>query len=458
MGRARAPKRGPVARLLQACHKGSGKHQAIRAAIRTMAARNEARTARGEGREGRRRRAFRPRPSGSIAAIAISHWWRRAALVASVVAAWVAGGGERAAEAYPQWQLAAGAIRCSQCHYAPAGGGLLTSYGRDAAGELATFGGNGAFLHGVPLPPRVAFGGDFRGALVAEEVQDPRGTTVAAFPMQADLIARVALPAGFSILATGGLRGRVRDPDDPFPNDSLHPVSTSLLVSREHWAMWQPETLGPYVRAGRFFAPFGLRMAEHILYVRRDLGFNQLQETYNVSGGWIYDRWELHLSLFAPDFVRHMGSEESGASVYGEVRVLDDRLSAAGQMRLASGPGATRFIFGAIGKFYLEPLRTLLFAEANGVQWFFDGATAQNRLQAVGAAGVSVTAVPGGLFTLLGERNQVDTALDDGWTAATLLLSWFPYAHCEAAVLGRLQMPTGGPTAKTFLFQLHYFL
>ena len=39
--------------------------------------------------------------------------------------------------------------------------------------------------------------------------------------------------------------------------------------------MWRPAALGPYVRAGRFFAPFGLRLAEHYAYVRRDTGYNR---------------------------------------------------------------------------------------------------------------------------------------------------------------------------------------
>src|SRR4029453_2911043 len=76
---------------------------------------------------------------------------------------------EGRAQAYPMWQLSTGAARCNQCHYAPGGGGLLTSYGRDAVGEdLSTFGGDGAFLHGaVTLPGWLAIGGDLRGAFVA---------------------------------------------------------------------------------------------------------------------------------------------------------------------------------------------------------------------------------------------------------------------------------------------------
>ena len=33
------------------------------------------------------------------------------------------------ASAYPQFQFSSGTNRCSQCHYSPAGGGLLTSWG-----------------------------------------------------------------------------------------------------------------------------------------------------------------------------------------------------------------------------------------------------------------------------------------------------------------------------------------
>src|SRR5215831_17223636 len=216
---------------------------------------------------------------------------------------------EPEAQAYPQWQFSSGAVRCNQCHYAPAGGGLLNAYGRDAVGEeLSTFGGNGAFLHGtLPLPSPVAIGGDLRGGFVDNGVQDPNGPTVAVFPMQADLSVRIAFPAGFSAVGIGGFRGQVRDPNVLIPDSDYQPISSSRFISREHYLKWQPEALGFYVRAGRFFAPFGLRLAEHLLYVRRDLGFDELQETYNVSGGWVYDDWELHLSLFAPDFVRHEG-------------------------------------------------------------------------------------------------------------------------------------------------------
>lgn len=368
-------------------------------------------------------------------------------------------GGETAAHAYPQWQLSTDATHCNQCHYAPAGGGLLNSYGRDAAGEqLSTFGGNGAFLHGAAeLPSWLALGGDFRGAFVANDVQDPGGATVAVFPMQADLRARVAFGAGFSFTASGGLRGQVRDPSLLVPEQNYQPVSTSEFLSREHYVTWQPETLGPYIRAGRFYAPFGLRFAEHILYVNRDLGFDETEETYNVSGGFVYEKAELHLTLFGPDVVRHIGSQEKGFAGYLETRP-NDRLALAGQMRLAIQPGETRFIFGVVAKAYAAPLRTLFLFELDGVQQIFNDAASTSRQQAVGTVGFAVLPVPSVILTILGERNQQDLQVNDSWTAGTALLNWFPYAHVELQLMGRLQFPSGGVAASTVFFQAHYYL
>jgi len=379
-------------------------------------------------------------------------------LLAAALTAWSIG--ERPARAYPQWQLSTGAARCNQCHFAPSGGGLINSYGRDAVGEqLSTFGGNGAFLHGaMTLPAWLALGGDLRGAFVANDVQDPGGAQVAVFPMQADVSARIALPAGFSVEAVGGLRGQVRSEDQLVPLQNYQPVSTSQLVSREHYVMWEPEAIGPYVRVGRFFAPYGLRMAEHILYINRDLGFDELEETYNVSAGVIYPTAELHLTLFAPDFVRHIGSDEKGLAAYMETRLREDTVALGFQSRLAVDPGITKLMTGALGKVYLEQLRTLFVGEVDVVNKVFTDIGDPVRTQIVGAAGFTVFPLPGLMATLLGERNQIDVSFPDAWTAATLLVNWFPYAHFEAQLMGRLQFPTGGEAAKTLFFQVHYFL
>lgn len=365
------------------------------------------------------------------------------------------------ARAYPQWQFTAGATRCSQCHYSPGGGGLITSYGRDADGdELSTFQGDGALLHGALTPPSwLALGGDFRGASVANAVQDPAGPTYAAFPMQADLDARLSFGGGVSLAVTGGFRGQARQPDNPVPMQNYQPIESSRLISREHYVMWQPEVLGPYVRAGRFFAPFGLRFAEHVTYIRRDLGFNLLQESYNLSGGFVAEHSEFHVTAFAPDFVRHIGSQEKGFAAIYEHHILDDRGAVAAQSKVAFAPGVTRLIFGAVGKLFIERARLLLLGEVNAVQLVFDAAALGARDQVIAATGFAFLPTRGVMMTVLGELNQTDIAVrDSALRAGTLLLNWFPYPHMEMQLMGRLQSPSGGDTAKTLLAQLHYFL
>jgi hypothetical protein len=370
-------------------------------------------------------------------------------------------GAEATAYAYPQWQLASGSARCNECHYAPAGGGLLTGYGRDAIGsELSTFSGDGNLLHGRVTPPRwLAVGGNFRGAFVANGVQDPGGPATALFPMQADVHARVALPQGISVSGTIGLRGQARSSDAPVPPQDPQPAMASRLISREHYVMWQPQTVGPYVRLGRFYAPFGLRFPEHILYVRRDLGFDLLRESYNLSGGWTLPSWELHLTAFAPDFIRRIGSDEKGFAASFERRLLDDRLALGAQARVADAAGVTRYIWGGVAKFYFEPLRTLALAEVDTVHLSFDAATVGARTQVVAVGGLATFPVRGVILTALAERNQMDVRVAGAaWTAATLLANWFPYPHVELQVIGRLQFPAGAPAAKTLFMQLHYFL
>jgi hypothetical protein len=380
-------------------------------------------------------------------------------LLAASVAAMALMGASSQAQAYPQWQFTSGTTRCNQCHFNPAGGGLLRGYGRDAAGEdLATFDGNGGLLHGaVELPDWIAIGGDFRLALAAQDVGGPVAAEPKLFPMQADVYTRVAIGESFSLNLTGGLRGQIRKNGDTLAPGSYPAGNSTPIVSREHFVMWQPSAQGWYARAGRFFAPFGLRFAEHIMYVRRDLGFNLLQESYNLSGGYIANEWELHLTAFGPDFVQKLGARESGASAYYERRLFEETASIAAQAKFATVDGASRMIGGVVGRYFLAPAKLMFLGEANVVNQQFDGPAAQNQL--VGTAGLTFLPWNSLMFTAMGERLQSSIAVKDSATnAATALINWFPYPHVEIQWVGRLQMPTAQDTAKTVLLQVHYYL
>src|SRR5947208_16898317 len=104
-------------------------------------------------------------------------------LVLFAVAGWLFLLGGRAF-AYPQFQFSSGTTRCSQCHYDPAGGGLITSWGRDESGDTISLGGNGSFAHGAWTPPSwLALGADVRLAGLYNNSGGPPGAELAAFPM-----------------------------------------------------------------------------------------------------------------------------------------------------------------------------------------------------------------------------------------------------------------------------------
>jgi hypothetical protein len=363
-----------------------------------------------------------------------------------------------AAQAYPQWQFSSGTTRCSQCHYSPAGGGLLTNYGRDAIGEdLSTWEGDGSFLHGATeLPDWLKLGLDWRMAFLANDDGGPDQPKSALFPMQLDAQLRLEFDA-FSFNAIGGFRAQARKTSGQIPENNFQPGNENRLVSREHFVSWQPSTRGAYVRAGRFFAPFGLRMAEHMVYVRRDLGFNNLQESYNLSGGYLENEWEAHVTVFAPDYVQNTGTQEMGAAAYYERRLLDETAGVAAQVKYAKGNGGGRAIAGLVGKIFIEPAHLLILGEGNIVHQMPDGTDAAQQF--AGLFGASFLPVRGIMLTAFGERYASDLLNSNAAVnAGTGLLSWFPYPHFEVQLVGRMQAAATGDPIKTFLAQFHYFL
>jgi hypothetical protein len=383
---------------------------------------------------------------------------RLLARLAPVAALLVCAALPRSAAAYPQWQFSSGTSRCNQCHFAPAGTGLITNYARDASGdELSTFKGDGGFLHGATeLPDWLALGVDLRGAIVRYYAGDPQGAATAIFPMQADLYARAAFLENFSIALTGGYRGQARSDFGPIGDDNALPTSESRLISREHYLMWRLGALGPYVRVGRFFAPYGLRLVEHTAYIMRDVGDNLLQEGYGVSAGMVENEWELHVTAFGPDFLRQFGTKEKGAAALYEHRFAD-AYALAIQGRLGITDDAKRYGGGFYAKAYLAPGKTLFMAEADIFHW--QGKTGSGANQLVGYFGPTMFPVKGLWLSIYGEVNQTDIRTKG--TATTALdgqINWFPYPHFEFVVLGRLQTPDSQDSAKTLMLQIHYYL
>jgi hypothetical protein len=372
--------------------------------------------------------------------------------------------GARDAAAYPQFQFSSGTNRCSQCHYSPSGGGLLTSWGRDESADTISMGGDGAFLHGlVSTPSWLGIGGDFRFALLDNDVGSPQGAELAAFPMQADVYGRAAIGESWSLNATIGVRGIVR-PNDGSIGGRLDGAAGDIM-SREHYLMWRPSATGPYARVGRFFAPFGLRFVEHVYYVRRYTGYDLYEETYNASAGYVSDDWEAHATLFAPppkntiELLAGTGYAEYGFAGYGELRLA--KMSAlAVQTRLGFGDLESRMTGGLVGKLWVEKAKILFLGEGDLIRFT---AASHGQNQFVSFVGADFYPVRGLMAGVAYERYQEDLSVaKTGRNAYDVQLNFFPWAHCEAVLLGRYQLTGSGAidggTASLLMLQLHYYL
>jgi hypothetical protein len=342
---------------------------------------------------------------------------------------------------------------------------LISSWGRDEAGDTISLGGDGSFLHGLWAPPSwLALGLDVRLAGLRNDVGGAESPEVAFFPMQADVYARVASDA-YSLNVTVGARGVVRPGDASMSGRS--PDLLSRMMSREHYLMWRPSATGAYVRVGRFAAPYGLRFVEHIYYVRRYTGYNLYEETYNLSGGYVTDEWEVHATAFthvpnsAPDFFGAAGPAENGGVVYGERRF--NRMAAVAlQTRIGIAGEEARYQGGAVGKLWIDKAHLLFLGEADVIRLQLTGAGA-GQTQLVSYLGATYF-IRGFMFGLAYERFQEDLSVaNTGRNAYDVEVNLFPRAHFEVGLLGRYQGYTApGSTdpqrASLLMLQLHYYL
>jgi hypothetical protein len=340
------------------------------------------------------------------------------------------------ASAYPIFQFSSGSDRCSDCHFSPVGGGLPNAFGRSELTDTIAWKGDGNFLHGAWTPPDVfAIGGDFRFAgLASDQGMDDRELT--AFPMQADLHARVE--AGpIAIAGTVGLNGAVRErPDKPTIGD--------YVVSREHYVMYQDGA--PYVRAGRFFPMLGVRTADHTALERRALDMYLLEEPYALGAGTSGDNYELHASLFVANPFG-AGPQPSGVTAYYERFI--GKASLAGQARYAKTDDDARYLGGAVAKKWLPSAKVLLQGEVD-VQLQRVPAADTSQLQLLAYAGI--TRVMRGLAI---------GAVAQYWNrraSTELNVQLFPLAHFELHLLGRLAFGELGSPDSLALLQVHYFL
>ena len=183
--------------------------------------------------------------------------------------------------------------RCTACHYAPSGGGLLTPYGRSLAREeSATCGARGAAGAAPTAGPRSEESFLF-GALGSDS---PLQLGLDIRPSHLDLNVPGRAVADRNFLMNLDLQAAwQRARWTAYGSVGRKPTGGGELVSYEHWVAYQvSDALS--VRGGRFLPAYGVRFADHTSFTREGLSLAQDDQVYGVEVGVSTDRSLLQVS------------------------------------------------------------------------------------------------------------------------------------------------------------------
>ncbi len=120
-------------------------------------------------------------------------------------------------------------------------------------------------------------------------------------------------------------------------------------ISRRHYLKYNPsEELS--LRLGKFMTNFGINVAEHIYSIKRQLGLDQNNESYNLELSYIGEFWNFFVSYIGgrPD---ELGlKRESGFSAQVAYNFLETNKIMLSSL-VASNESYSRQLFGVAGNF-----------------------------------------------------------------------------------------------------------
>jgi hypothetical protein len=236
--------------------------------------------------------------------------------------------------AYP-WMLRHGFAQCGSCHTDPMGGETLTGFGR-AIGDskLSTqYDGDdtptsaGQLFYGVEEPDWGRFGGSIRWLSMYRAARDDQPSDFTTFPMQIDAYGqlrfdrlRLAGSIGIAKVREGSVHARPAFLTSG-EGDALN------LLSRNHWVGYDVAD-GWLVRAGRINLPFGVRIPEHVMWVREGTRTDRESDQHHgVALSYAKGRWRGELMGIAGNYqIRPDEFRERGYSLHAEY-MLDPRLA-----------------------------------------------------------------------------------------------------------------------------------
>lgn len=342
---------------------------------------------------------------------------------------------------------------CIACHASPAGGNLLTDYGRSLSKELmSTWGGwegSEQPLFGAFKAPKkhLRLGGDFR--TMQTYVDNDFTDSGSLFIMQNNIELGLQLEK-FTLVTSLGFRGG----PEGF-------TGRGDFISERHYLLWETSPTSR-IRAGKFRQIFGISDPNHTRLVKQRLGFGVFTETYNLEFTKFYEKMEVSVnaSLGRIDEPRDTRSIDEKNVTLSFSHYLKGKSRVGGTVLLGDSDQRRRWIFGAFGVIPItEKLLTLFeldFQTASPAANPGESTTTfvgQTRLAYKLFKGV----LPYAVFEFLSEEQ----ASSDRSTLHRpgLGIQWLPFPHVEIHIEYQRQLVAGSPTADTHFgwLQLHLY-
>jgi hypothetical protein len=194
---------------------------------------------------------------------------------------------QTSAFAYPEL-IRHGYVNCTACHVSPAGGGVLTPYGRELSSEvLSTWGSEQEkkVADFITQPENLYLGGDYRS--VYYTVNNPAFTEGQTVFMQADLEAAFQFASKWYVDGTLG-----------YSSNPKGQGFSDFAISRQHYLMYRP-TEEISIRAGRFYPMYGINTPNHSILIRSALDVHSPEgqsEAYNLEASYIGENYNFYLT------------------------------------------------------------------------------------------------------------------------------------------------------------------
>lgn len=332
-----------------------------------------------------------------------------------------------------------GYTNCSTCHLSPSGGGLLTQYGRSLSREaLSTWGSESEELplHGlIQIPDSVMehffIGGDARYISVQKE--NSTGKTSDGFWMQAQMRFAVAYEKIKFIFSTGKIK-------NPRESQAIKWEGT------EYYLLWNPRD-EVYFRAGRFEPIYGIRLPDHNLWIKSELGFSPWIERDCSEIIFEGERQFLSLTGFQSTSAMAVSDQKTGYIAHFS-QIIGERSRLGVSALNSEGQGVRTKSFTAHG--------TISFSSWSYSLWELTRLWNLESVKDIGFVRFGYEAYKGFTQIIQGQTKSEknNSKLDQSKLGVGVI--WLPRPHFEIMALSEKLNTTSSKTDETTIM-LHYY-